>query len=198
MVFAPSAAVGLVVDHAMLSVEYCRVFAPSVTVTVNAPSLVSRSDPDAPVSLSSAMVGADGPVVSTVTATGADAALALPAVSTARATILCAPSDSTLAVICATPPDSPPVTVWVPTTAFPLLVSTSCTTSPVATPETSTAKVGVLSLVTSSVSLLPLSDAATRSGAPGALGAVVSMVTDTELDAVLMLPAPSTARAEML
>jgi hypothetical protein len=54
---------------------------------------------------------------------------------------------------------------------------------------------GVVTLVISSVDEMPLSEVATRSGVPGAAGAVVSMVTGSTLDATPTLPAWSVAFA---
>ena len=59
-------------------------------------------------------------------------------------------------------------------------------------------KVGVLSPVRSSVFDVPVSDAAARSGALGAAGAVVSMVTTIGAEAALVLPAASVAVVVML
>jgi hypothetical protein len=55
--------------------------------------------------------------------------------------------------------------------------------------------VAVLSLVMSSLSDGPLSEPATRSGADGAAGVPVSMVTTSPDETVLTLPAVSIARA---
>ena len=57
------------------------------------------------------------------------------------------------------------------------------------------AKLGVESLVMSSLSKLPLSELAFRSGVEGAAGAVVSIVTESEPEAMLVLPAVSVALA---
>src|SRR5205085_504504 len=59
-------------------------------------------------------------------------------------------------------------------------------------------KVGVVLLVRLSVFELPVSLAAVRSGADGVLGAAVSIVMLRALEAVLVLPATSTAVAVML
>jgi hypothetical protein len=59
-------------------------------------------------------------------------------------------------------------------------------------------KVGVVTLVILSVLDAPLSDASARSGTDGAVGAVVSIVTDNTVDATLTLPATSAAVAVML
>ena len=59
-------------------------------------------------------------------------------------------------------------------------------------------KVGLVTLVMLSVVDTPLSEAASRSGAEGAAGATVSMVTDKAPDAALRLPAASAALAVML
>ena len=59
-------------------------------------------------------------------------------------------------------------------------------------------KVGVVTLVMLSVLDTPLSDAASRSGADGAAGAMVSMVTGKAAEAALTLPATSVALAVML
>ena len=59
-------------------------------------------------------------------------------------------------------------------------------------------KTGVVMLVMLSVLDLPVSDAAVISGADGATGAIVSIVTDRADDTTLTLPATSVAVAEML
>jgi len=60
------------------------------------------------------------------------------------------------------------------------------------------AKVGVVTLVISSLLDVPLSLAAVMSGVEGMAGAVVSMVMLSALDATLVLPAASVALAVML
>src|SRR6195952_5916394 len=57
------------------------------------------------------------------------------------------------------------------------------------------ANAGVVTLVMLSVLDAPVSDDASRSGAPGATGAAVSMVTASAAEAVLTLPARSVAFA---
>lgn len=64
---------------------------------------------------------------------------------------------------------------------FVPLVALSVMVSPLAPPVA--LKVGVLSLVMLSVLLVPVSELASRSGTPGAEGAVVSMERDNALDA---------------
>src|SRR5207248_826026 len=59
-------------------------------------------------------------------------------------------------------------------------------------------KVGVVAFVILSVLLLPVSDAAIRSGVDGAPGAGVSIVTDRAADPALTFPATSVAVAVML
>ena len=56
-------------------------------------------------------------------------------------------------------------------------------------------KVGVVSLVTLSLLLRPVSEPLSKSIAPGAEGAVVSIVTDRGVDAAPVLPAPSVTLA---
>jgi hypothetical protein len=64
---------------------------------------------------------------------------------------------------------------------FVPLVALSVTVSPVVPPVA--LKVGVLSLVLLSVLLVPVSELLARSGAPGAVGALVSIETDNAVDA---------------
>src|SRR5437879_5134243 len=79
----------------------------------------------------------------------------------------------------------PPVATPVPTAVPPLKIVTVLFASAVPL------KVGVVALVMLSVLLLPVSEAAIRSGVDGALGAVVSIVTDRAPDATLTFPAMS-------
>src|SRR5262245_54554947 len=122
--------------------------------------------------------------VSMVTASAADAALVLPAMSVCFTIRLWTPSGSSELVIVQLPE---PSAVVVPSTVVPL-VSKSVPVPPASAPPPLT--VGVLSLVMLSVSELPLSDAAIRSGALGT-PATVSMVTASAADAALVLPAMS-------
>lgn len=68
-------------------------------------------------------------------------------------------------------------------TDVPPLVPVMVTTSSVL-PPLDNENVGVVSVVLSSVSELPVSDDAARSGAPGALGAEVSSTTDIDVPAL--------------
>ena len=117
-----------------------------------------------------------GTVVSTSTVSSVPVRV-LPAGSVKRTAIVWSPSASVEAVSWIVVPSSPPLIVWVAMTASPLLVSISSTVSPTSRPVAgmATPNVGVLSLVRSSLSLSPESDAATRSGAAGTSAISVSM-----------------------
>ena len=123
-----------------------------------------------------------------VTDSALDAALTLPATSVALAVMLWVPFARVEAVMVHVPAVATPV----PTAVVP---SNRVTVLPVSAVPV---KVGVVTLVMLSVLDTPLSDAATRSGADGAAGATVSMVTDKAADAALTLPATSVALAVML
>ena len=161
--------------------------ASAVPETVGVVSLVRLSSSAVPESLAadrSGALGASGAVVSTVTASAAEATPVLPAVSVAVAVRLWVPSPSVSVVMLQTP--VVPSAVAVPTA--PSMSDVTSTVLPAsAVPEI----VGVVSLVLSSSSALPVSLSASRSGVLGAAGAVVSMVTARVLDAVLWLPAAS-------
>jgi hypothetical protein len=74
----------------------------------------------------------------------------------------------------------------------PPLLAVMVTTSPVLPPLAD--MVGVVSVVLLSVLELPVSDAASRSGSEGALGAVVSRVIVMDVPALDWLPAGSVSR----
>jgi len=77
-------------------------------------------------------------------------------------------------------------------TLVPPLLAVMVTTSPVLPPLAD--MVGVVSVVLLSVLELPVSDAASRSGSKGALGAVVSRVIVMDVPALDWLPAGSVSR----
>ena len=131
----------------------------------------------------SGAAGADGAVVSMVTASAGLGALALPAVSTRPVVMLWAPSVSGVTGVRIVLPL--PSVVVVAGTATPSTYSTGV----VPAGTTPTLKSGVLSPVLLSVLLLPVS--VVRSGAAGADGAVVSMVTASAGLGALVLPAAS-------
>ena len=117
----------------------------------------------------SGLEGAPGADASIVTDNAEDAMLVLPAVSVAFAVMTCAPFDRTDVAMLQLPlPSANPV----PTRVVPLYSRTVAPASAVPV------KVGVVTLVMLSVLDIPLSDAAIRSGADGATGACVSIVTD--------------------
>ena len=130
---------------------------------------------------------APGAVLSIVTVRLLDAAPTLPAVSVTLAVRVWVPSASALVVTDQLPELS---AVAVPSTVVPF-VSYSVTVLPGSAPAPLT--VGVLLLVMLSVLLVPLSELANTSRPVGALGAVVSIVTESEEDAPLSLPAASLA-----
>ena len=140
----------------------------------------------------SGAAGADGAVVSIVTASAALGALVLPAASTRPVVMLCAPSVSGVTGVRIVLPL--PSVVAVAGTATPSTYSTGV----VPAGTTPTLKSGVVSTVPLSVLLLPLSVAAVMSGAAGADGAVVSMVTASAGLGALVLPAVSTRPVVML
>ena len=135
----------------------------------------------------SGVAGATGAAVSMVTLKAADATDVFPARSVCVAVILCTPSLRVLVVTDVLPP----LATALPTTVAP---SKRVTVKP---EVAATVNVGVVLLVRLSVVELPLSLVAVKSGAPGAAGAVVSMVTLRAADVVL-LPAASVALALML
>ena len=85
----------------------------------------------------------------------------------------------------------PPLTVAEPTWAAPSKIATVSPFTPVPV------NVGVVTLVMLSVLDVPESEAAVKSGVPGAADAVVSMVTDRALE-VPTFPAASVVVAVML
>ena len=191
----PSPAAVVVPSTVVPSVSYRVTVAPGSAlppVTVGVVTLVRLSVLEAPLSLAVARSGAEGAkgaAISTVTTSDAEAALTLPARSVCLTVSVCAPADSALAVIDQLP--SPPA-VAVPSTVVPS-VSYSVTVAPDSAPLPVT--VGVVSFVRSSVLEAPLSLAGARSGAEGAKGAAVSMVTTSDADAALVLPARSVCLA---
>ena len=114
--------------------------------------------------------GAEGAVVSIVTARAVDATPVLPAASVTLALSVCAPSVSALVVMLQLPE---PSAVVVPSRVVPS-VSYSLTVAPASAPPPVT--VGVVTLVMLSVLLLPESEPAVMSKPDGAVGAVVSRV----------------------
>ena len=146
---------------------------------------------DAPLSepaVKSGVDGAFGAVLSIVTDKADDARLTFPAASVAF-TVMLAPCARVELIIVQLPELSAvALPIWVvPSNSLIRLFASAV---PV--------KVGVASLVILSVLEAPLSEAAIRSGADGALGAVVSIVIDKADDATLTLPAASVAFAVML
>ena len=136
----------------------------------------------------SSPVGASGGSVSIVTTSGgSEAALSFPAASVALAVMLWTPSANGSIVmlngLSASPPPSGPCSSLVRTTVEPDSASPSI--------------VGVLSLVMSSVSKMPLSLAALRSSPVGASGATVSISTDSAEEGELTLPRESVEVAVM-
>src|SRR6202008_379171 len=108
----------------------------------------------------------------------------LPAASVAVAVIVCGPELSAELVTLQLPE---PSAVAVPTCVAP---SNSFTVDPTSAVPVN---VGVVTLVRLSVLDDPESEAVVRSGAEGAVGAAVSMVTDSPPEAELVLPAASVA-----
>ena len=122
-----------------------------------------------------------------VMVSAADSALVFPAVSDAKDVRACVPSVSAAVTIDQSPD---PSAVAVPTA--PSISELSVT---VASASAVPLSVGVVSLVMLSVSELPESLAVSRSGAEGAVGAVVSTVIVSATEAALVLPAVSVAVA---
>ena len=147
-----------------------------VTLVILSPLVPLSLDAD-----STGADGADGAAVSMVRPRAAETAETLPATSLCVAVRLCEPAASKLLVI-----DQVPL---VPTTAEPTVVLPSCrvTVSP-AIPVP--VEVGVVTLVMSSP-CTPLSLGADRTGAPGAPGNTLSMVTPSAVEAADTLPATS-------
>lgn len=168
-------------------------FASAVPVKVGVASLVMLSVLELPVSLPadrSGVLGALGAAVSMVTERAEDAAELLPAASVAVAVILWLPAAKVEAVILQLPE---PSAVALPTEPSTLEVKVTVTLA-----SEVPLKVGVLSDVSLSALELPVSLAASRSGVPGAFGAVESMVTARALEADEVFPAASVAVAVML
>jgi len=205
MLCAPSESEDVVTDHlpcASAVVEAISVFPPVsyrliianasvVPENSNVLALVIPSELELPVSLAVASVGAlgvVGEVVSIVTDRLLEALLTLPAVSLALAVRVCAPSLKVELVIDHLPE---PSAVVAPSTVLPS-VSYKVT---VALASEVPLKIGVVVLVRSSLLLVPLSSALLKSGVPGALGAVVSIVISKLLEALLTLPAVSVTLA---
>ena len=119
----------------------------------------------------------------------ADAALTFPAMSVAVAVMLCAPCVRADDVTDQLPKPSAaalPICV-VPSNSLTVLFASAVPL-----------KAGVATLVILSVLEMPSSEPAVKSGADGALGAAVSIVTDRAADARLTFPAVSVAVAVML
>jgi hypothetical protein len=136
------------------------------------------------------MTGAVGAEVSTIaTRTGADAGLVLPAASVCVAVTLYVPSGR----------DGEAVSVTVPPTQVPVAIAVvpSCQRVTVASVSQVSVKSGVVSDVTLSVPLVPVSVAVVISGTEGAAGAVVSTVISAAV-AGLTFPAVSVRVTEML
>ena len=161
--------------------------ASAVPLNTKVVSLVISSVLDEPVSVVIEVnAGAFGAPVSIVTLSALEAELLLPAVSVTLAVMLYVPSVSALTVKLQSPS---PSTVAVPNDVLPPNNSSVPPASPVPV------NVGVVSLVTLSVSELPVSLEAARSGVDGASGAVVSIVTLKLLELPLLFPAASVAVA---
>ena len=127
--------------------------------------------------------------MSMVTASAAEALLKFPAASVVLAVMLCTPSKRADAVIV-----QAPVAVE---TALPIAVVPSYRTTVVEAGAVPL-KIGVVILVMLSVDDLPLSVSVVRSGVEGTVGAAVSMVTDSDADTALTLPARSVSAAATL
>src|SRR3954453_4029493 len=132
------------------------------------------------------IVGAPGAVVSIMTESPPEAVPVLPAASVALAVIVWLPEASVDVAMLQLPL---PWAVPLPTLVAPSNSVTVLLASAVPV------KVGVATLVRLSVLDEPESEAVARSGAEGAVGAVVSIVTDRPVEAVLVLPAASVALA---
>ena len=152
-------------------------------------TLVMLSLFDAPVSDAGVRSGADGAagaIVSIVTASAAEGALTLPAVSASVAVNEWLPLPSAVLVMLQVPPA---VATALPTGVVP---SSNVTVLPAGAEPV---KVGVVTLVTLSVFDAPVSDAGVRSGAEGAAGVVVWIVTAKAAEGALTLPAGSVSVA---
>ena len=171
-----------------VSYSVIRLPASAVPLTVGVVMRVTPSVLEAPLSLAAAKTGAAGAmgaVVSMVIASAAEAALVLPAISVDLTVRLWAPEASVLLVMLQTPP----VATAVPSTVVPSVSYNVIRLPASAVPATT----GVVMRVTRSLLEAPLSLAAAKTGAAGAMGAVVSMVIANASEAVLVLPATSVA-----
>lgn len=171
-----------------LEITVTVALASEVPVRVGVVSLVMLSVFELPLSLAalkSGVVGADGALVSTVTANTEDADEALPATSVAVAVTLWLPAAMVEAVMLQLPEPSEVVEPKLPSILELKLTLTLASAVPL--------KVGVVSLVLLSVSELPVSLPASISGVPGADGAVVSIVMARADEADEVLPAASVA-----
>src|SRR5712672_217432 len=130
--------------------------------------------------------GTAGAAVSMVTDSPPEAVPVLPAASVALAVIVWLPEASVDVAMLQLPlPSAVPLPTWVaPSNSVTVLFASAV---PV--------KVGVATLVRLSVPDAPESEAVARSGVEGAVGAVLSIVTDSPVEAVLVLPAASVALA---
>jgi hypothetical protein len=167
---------------------------PSTQETVKAGVLlfVVLSVFDDPVSVPAVMSGvpvAAGAVESMVTEREDELTDAFPAASLCFAVIRYTPSVLRVEEVTSTVDDAQ---VPVPSVVDP---ESTVTVSPV---SHEMVKVGVVSLVMSSVLEDPKSDAVVKSGVPGAEGAEVSMVTESPEEATEVLPAVSLCVAVML
>ena len=167
--------------------------ASAVPVNVGVLSLVTLSVLELPESdplARSGAAGVAGTDASIATANAEDALETLPAASVAIAVMLWVVSLSKPAVNDQLPLPSAVVVPSVPLTELITVTVLLASAVPV--------NVGVVSLVTLSVEELPVSDAAERSGADGAAGAVVSTVINSPADAAEVLLAASVAVAVMV
>src|SRR5262245_62377353 len=168
--FSPSAAVKLEAQVVPPSAENSTAAPDSTPLSASAPSLVTLSVEDAPVSLARATPGADGLVVSRVKVKAAEAGPVLPATSVCRTFTEFSPSAAVKLEAQVVPPS----------------VEYS-TTAPDSTPLSASAP----SLVTLSVAETPVSLARAT---PGADGLVVSRVKVKAAEAGPVLPATSVCR----
>jgi len=147
---------------------------------------------DGTVAAGAGALGAAGAAVSTVTANAGPGADALPAGSVTTDVMLHTPS----AKVGRSHDDDVDDCTYEQVTVTPSLDAVIVTDEPSATPGTPIA--GVASLVTSSVDERPVSDDATRSGAPGDAGAAASTVTANAGPGADALPAGSVTTDVML
>ena len=148
-------------------------------------TLVTKSVLEAPPSFDSARLVKvrTGGVLSICTVRPADMAPVLPAASVAWAVMRWLPSFSLLLAMRQVPSTA---------TALPSTVPPSYRVT-VAPASAVPVKTGMVSAVMLSLSEMPLSELALRSGTDGAAGAVVSIVTFSGSEAALVLPAVSVA-----